>query len=258
MLLRMSGLAIIIPCYNEEVRLNRAAIEELIAGMTDARLFFVNDGSRDNTLGVLHELAGQHPSTVSVISFDENEGKARAIYKGIQQVHASGDFLYIGYMDADFSTPPAEFIKLFHAIRDQQALFIFGSRIKKLNSGINRTPFRHITGRTISTLLDLHFKLGVYDTQCGAKIFASEALTVAFAEPFYCSWLFDVEIFIRLKEKGLLNRGVEHPLWGWKDVGGSKLSFRTMPRICREILTLIRKYPLRPKASILQPQYKKN
>jgi dolichyl-phosphate beta-glucosyltransferase len=246
MLLRMPGLAIIIPCYNEEARLNKSAIADLVEGLDDARLYFVNDGSRDNTLATLTQLAGSNPSKISVISFSVNEGKAKAIYKGIQQVNASGKYQYVGYMDADFSTPPSEFIKLFQTIRDQQALFVFGSRIKKLNSGINRTPFRHITGRVISTLIDLYFKLGVYDTQCGAKIFAADALEAAFEQPFWCNWLFDVEVFIRLREKGLLDKGVEHPLWGWKDIGGSKLSFRTLPRICGELLTLVKRYP-RPK-----------
>jgi len=238
----MPNLAIIIPCYNEEFRLKADAIGQLVAEVDDAHLFMVNDGSRDNTLEVLNRLTTAFPGRVSVISFSQNEGKARAIAKGVMQVHAGKSFLYIGYMDADFSTPVREFVKLYRIVREKHAAFIFGSRIKTLNSGIRRKPFRHLAGRTISTIIDLHFKLGIYDTQCGAKIFSCDVLDAAFGAPFYCSWLFDVEIFIRLKAKGLLDGGIEHPLCGWKDVEGSKLSLKTLPKILGELVTLARKY----------------
>ncbi len=238
----MPGLAIIVPCYNEQPRLNLEAVDELVGGIGDATLYFVNDGSRDNTIGVLNTMAEKYPGRVYVISYAENEGKARAIAKGIRQVAATNTFSYIGYMDADFSTPVREYIKLYRTILEEKAGFIFGSRIKKLNSGINRKPSRHLIGRTISTIIDLHFKLGIYDTQCGAKIFSVEMLDAAFATPFYCNWLFDVEIFIRLKQKNMLKEGIELPLLGWKDIHGSKLSIKTFPKICRELLTLARKY----------------
>ncbi|HMH20947.1 MAG TPA: glycosyltransferase [Puia sp.] len=237
----MPGLAIIIPCYNEEDRLDKAAIGTLLESI-DVVLFFVNDGSSDHTLDLLNELAGKYPDKISVLSFSVNEGKAKAIAKGFQHVIAMSSFRYIGYMDADFSTPVPEFIKLYTTLLERNASFIFASRIKKLNSGINRKPTRHIIGRVISTIIDLRFKLGVYDTQCGAKIFSSNTLTAAFDKPFFCNWLFDVEIFIRLKEKNLLKEGIEFPITGWKDVHGSKLSLINFPKIVREFITLTRKY----------------
>jgi dolichyl-phosphate beta-glucosyltransferase len=242
MLLYMPNLAIIIPCYNEELRLKREQVEKLVRGLEDSTLFFVNDGSKDNTLEVLNAMAAEYPDRVSVISFSMNEGKARAIAKGIKQVSALRSFVYVGYMDADFSTPVQEFIKLYAVLLEKNAAFIFGSRIKKLNSGIRRKPFRHLAGRAISTVIDLHFKLGIYDTQCGAKIFSHEVLDTVFESPFYCNWLFDVEIFLRLRNGQLLDRGIEEPLIGWKDIGGSKISLRTVPRICAELITLARKY----------------
>jgi len=237
----MQGLAIIIPCYNEEARLDKEAIEILLEGI-DATLFFVNDGSSDHTLDLLNEQAGKYPHKISVLSFSVNEGKAKAIAKGFQHVIAMSSFDYIGYMDADFSTPVPEFIKLYTTLLERNASFIFASRVKKLNSGIDRRPTRHIIGRFISTIIELRFKLGIYDTQCGAKIFSSYSLTAAFDKPFYCNWLFDVEIFIRLKEKNLLKEGIEFPITGWKDVHGSKLTLANFPKIVREYIKLTRKY----------------
>lgn len=238
----MPTLAIIIPCYNEEKRLSGSLLAELVAAMPDAHIYLVNDGSRDQTLPLLHSLGQAHPGRVSVISFDHNEGKARAIAKGVRQVLASSNPDYIGYMDADFSTPIGEFKQLYTTLVREKAGFIFGSRIKKLNSGLNRSVFRHIVGRCVSTFIDSRFDLGIYDTQCGAKIFSNTTIATAFSEPFLANWLFDAEIFIRLKKNNILHTGIELPITGWKDVGGSKLGLKSFPRIFREYLLLSRKY----------------
>jgi dolichyl-phosphate beta-glucosyltransferase len=238
----MPTLAIIIPCYNEEKRLDGVLLAQLIKDIDEAHIHLVNDGSSDGTLDLLYSLRQKHPDRVSVISFEKNEGKAKAIAKGIREVLSQNAPDYIGYMDADFSTPIKEFHRLFDTIVREQAGFIFGSRIKKLNSGLDRTVFRHIVGRGISTFIDSRFKLGIYDTQCGAKIFSSQVVNLAFDSPFYANWLFDAEIFIRLKKNNILHTGIEMPIAGWKDVGGSKLGWKSFPKIFREFLLLSRKY----------------
>ena len=47
---------IIIPCYNEENRLNSEAFLTFIKAHTNYVLCFVNDGSKDNTLGLLRSI----------------------------------------------------------------------------------------------------------------------------------------------------------------------------------------------------------
>jgi dolichyl-phosphate beta-glucosyltransferase len=238
----MPTLAIIIPCYNEQKRLRRDLLAELAGTMPDAQIYLVNDGSRDQTLPLLHSLAETHAGKVSVISFADNEGKAKAIGKGVHAVLSRSSPDYIGYMDADFSTPINEFNRLYTTIVREKASFIFGSRIKKLNSELNRSLFRHLVGRCITTFIDSRFKLGIYDTQCGAKIFSNAAVHAAFGEPFLTNWLFDAEIFIRLKKNDILHTGIEMPITGWKDVGGSKIGIKNFPSIVSEFLRLSRKY----------------
>jgi glycosyltransferase involved in cell wall biosynthesis len=217
-------------------------LAELIDTIQDARIYLVNDGSRDGTLSLLESLANTQPEKIFVISFAENEGKAKAIEKGVRKVLSLSSADYIGYMDADFSTPIAEFKNLYTTIVREKAGFIFASRIKKLNSGLKRSLFRHIVGRCVSTFIDSRFDLGIYDTQCGAKIFSSPIVDIAFRDVFLANWLFDAEIFIRLKKNNILHTGIELPITGWKDVGGSKLGLKNFPRIFREFLLLSRKY----------------
>ena len=58
---------IIIPCYNEENRLNVNAFINFIKEENDYHLCFVNDGSKDNTIDVLMKIQAVDTKKVSVI-----------------------------------------------------------------------------------------------------------------------------------------------------------------------------------------------
>lgn len=237
----MQKIAIIIPCYNEAKRLKEKNIVSLIND-TNVKLYFANDGSKDDTINILEKLKKISPERIDVIDFKENQGKANTIYKAINLVLKEEKYDYLGYLDADFSTSPKEFIRIIDDLEKHKYALIFGSRVKLLNSKINRKWQRHIIGRIIITLINFKFKLGVYDTQCGAKIFSTEMIKEAFDKPFYTSWLFDVEVFIRLKQKNILQKAKEFPLNEWKDVEGSKLGWRSAFKIFKELIVLFGKY----------------
>jgi len=59
---------IIIPCYNEEDRLNQKAFVSFIKENKDYHLCFVNDGSKDNTIKVLQEMKNQATNNISEMS----------------------------------------------------------------------------------------------------------------------------------------------------------------------------------------------
>lgn len=241
MLLLMQKVAIIIPCYNEAKRLDYKNIEHLILH-SDLDIYFANDGSKDDTVEVIYSMISNHQERCFLIDFKENSGKANTIYKAINQINFEDKYDFIGYFDADFSTPSDEIIRLVKELNHHKCEFLLGSRILLLNSGIKRKYHRHIIGRIIITLINFKFKLGIYDTQCGSKLFSKTIIPKAFNNPFYTSWLFDVEIFIRLKKKNLLQYGIELPVYNWKDVDGSKLGFKTGFKILRELYLLVKKY----------------
>ena len=234
MLLFMQKVAIIIPCYNEAKRLDYKNVEQLILN-SDMDIFFANDGSKDNTVEVINSIVCKHSNRCFLIDFKENSGKANTIYKAINQIDQEGKYDFIGYFDADFSTPAKEIIRLVDELNKRKCEFLMGSRILLLNSGIKRKYHRHIIGRIIITLINFKFKLGIYDTQCGSKLFSKTIIAKAFDKPFYTSWLFDVEIFIRLQKQNLLIHGIETPVYNWKDVDGSKLGWKTGFKILKEL-----------------------
>lgn len=235
----MPSLAIIIPCYNEAERLQENAFVHFIHKHTDVHIYFVNDGSTDDTGNILTALQKQSPS-FSIISLQNNVGKGEAIREGMLQLYLNYD--YIGYLDADLSTSLVEFYKLYQKMLSENVSIVFGSRIKKSDTVIERSYSRHLIGRTIATMIDKKFKLGYYDTQCGAKIFSSKILKDIIEEPFYTKWFFDVELFIRIKNKTNKLDALEIPLSVWRNVKGSKLNALSFATVIKELYILLTKY----------------
>ena len=98
-------LSLIVPCYNEQEALPvfYRETEKVLASMDcDCELLLINDGSRDDTLAVMKELAAADPR-VLYFSFSRNFGKEAAMYAGF--CNARGD--YIAVMDADLQDPPS-------------------------------------------------------------------------------------------------------------------------------------------------------
>ena len=98
-------LSLIVPCYNEQEALPvfyRETAKVLASMDCDCELLLINDGSRDNTLAVMKELAAADPR-VLYFSFSRNFGKEAAMYAGF--CNACGD--YIAVMDADLQDPPS-------------------------------------------------------------------------------------------------------------------------------------------------------
>ncbi|HEM3578124.1 TPA: glycosyltransferase family 2 protein [Streptococcus suis] len=103
-------ISVIVPCYNEEEAIPYfyEAMEKVRKEMGDRfEYIFVNDGSKDGTLKVLRQLAGQDQA-VRYLSFSRNFGKEAALYAGLQA--ATGDLVTV--MDVDLQDPPEMLIEM--------------------------------------------------------------------------------------------------------------------------------------------------
>jgi dolichyl-phosphate beta-glucosyltransferase len=224
---------VVVPCYNEERRLDVRRYATLIdSGLV--RLLFVNDGSTDETLSVLTELAsGTH--RVQILDLPTNVGKAEAVRRGL--LHAiDSNALVIGYYDADLATPPEEFLRLLDILADNPHLsVVMGSRVALLGRRIDRSPARHYLGRLLASMASIVLRVRVYDTQCGAKVFrVTPAVVEALQRRFRSGWVFDVELIGRLLHGSESVAPLpptafeEVPLREWHDVPGSKVTFVDM------------------------------
>lgn len=225
---------LVIPCFNEETRLSRECVRALLA--PGVRVILVDDGSRDGTAALLRSIEAEHPAQVRALILPRNGGKGEAVRAGMREALADGAAL-TGYLDADFATPPDELLRLRDELIARDAEVVIGARVRRLGSRIERRPLRHYLGRIFATAASLALGVGVYDTQCGAKLFRdSPTLRAALETPFSSRWAFDVELLARLMRPAAAVPAVparaflEVPLRAWRDVAGSKLRGATMLR----------------------------
>lgn len=239
----MQKISLIIPCYNEEKRLNIKIFSDFLQENENVTFCFVNDGSNDGTLEILNSIKKNNYDRTIVLHSNKNSGKAETVRKGVLHAAQLNLFEFIGYWDADLSTPLEELRHLLEAFSKRESIqFVLGSRIKLLGSSINRKSIRHITGRIFATFSSNILNLPVYDSQCGSKIFRSEISYILFNDAFFTKWLFDVELLARLRnhlgEKKILEACVEVPLNAWKDVSGSKLRLSHFIKVPFDLLKI--------------------
>ncbi len=220
------SLVLVIPCYNESERLQPKLFYSFLQEHKHVAIVFSNDGSNDNTLQVLQGTKEKASDNIFINHIKTNAGKASAVRSGVLYAQKHLNFNKIAYLDADLSTSLSECLKLSELI-DSKVLFVFGSRISKIDNIINRTFFRFFVGRFIATLISMQLGLSVYDTQCGCKIFRTDLAHQLFKAPFISKWLFDVELFHRLihliGKNGIKNTVREIPLQSWIDTSNSKV-----------------------------------
>ena len=239
------SLNIIIPCYNESMRLPVNKYLDFLKLNKKVKIIFVNDGSTDNTKTLVNKLSDKYPKQIKFLSYDKNKGKGNAVRDGfLYAVHQNmrGN---LAYLDADLSTSLEECKLLSKKINDK-IKFVFGSRIPKSNNIIKRKFHRFIIGRTIASIISLIIGVSIYDTQCGCKIMDQKLVKLSFEKAFLSRWLFDVEIFLRLidfygKEK-FLEISKEAPLKSWIDTEDSRVKFIHAPRIILDLLRIKKMY----------------
>lgn len=241
----MRRTVVVVPCYNEARRFRPEAFLEFADREPHVDFVLVNDGASDETPGMLRALAEKQPQRFSVLDLDPNRGKAEAVRQGMLRGIAGGADC-VGFWDADLATP-LDAIPRLRGVLDErpQVDMVFGSRVKLLGRDIERLATRHYLGRVFATVVSVMLRLGVYDTQCGAKLFRSgDEINALFAAPFLTNWVFDVEIIARLiQARGDVGGSIyEYPLEEWRDVAGSHLRPSDFLRAIAELARIWRRY----------------
>lgn len=238
---------IIIPCYNEADRLVPKLFIDFLKKHPSLMFLFVNDGSSDSTLELLRAMAAEC-ERVRYLNLYPNTGKAEAVRLGMLLTIHKLESDYIGFWDADLATPLSEIDRFISIIKKGDCQMVTGLRLLRLGANIRRKPMRHYLGRIFATRASILLNLPVYDTQCGAKLYARSVVPALFKQPFVTKWLFDVELLARYvqyfgRESALANIH-ELPLLEWVDVGGSRLKMSDFIKAPLELWRIKRAYKL--------------
>jgi len=198
-------ISVVIPVYNEAESLAQLQ-SELTKVLTDYdhELVFVDDGSDDNSLQMIHR-----GSRVRVVEFAKNTGQSAAIYAGLRA--ARGAVLVL--IDSDLQNDPNDIPRLLVEI-EKGADLVCGFRTKRKD-----TWFKRLQSKIANAVRSRFTKDGVRDTGCTLKAMRRECREALV--PFY-----GMHRFIPALIKGAGYRIVEVPVQHRaRQYGSSKYSF---------------------------------
>ena len=216
----MSGrLSIVIPVYNEELRLKKnvvATIGYLERRHYDYEVVIVNDGSTDATNEIIGELMRLF-KTIRLIDYAPNRGKGYAVKLGMLE----GKGEYIFFIDADGSTPIETLEELLPYLQKGKADIVIGSRnMQESKREVTQPYYRRLLGKVGTYLIRRLVLPDVEDSQCGFKGFTNKAAHDIFSLTTIRRWGFDFEVLVLGQERGYQIKEV--PV-RWLDSTGSRL-----------------------------------
>jgi glycosyltransferase involved in cell wall biosynthesis len=232
----MPYLSIIIPAYNEELRISRtlaATFDYLDAQAYTSEVIVVDDGSRDQTVQVVQGFAQRAGERLRLIRNPGNRGKGYSVRNGM--LSARGEIAL--FYDADLSTPVSEIPKIIEPIAANRYDIVFGSRaLRQELIGQHQSFLRELRGRTGNLVMRLLVGLNFKDTQCGFKAFRRQVVQPVFELQRIEGFGFDPELLFIAQKQGW--RLLELPV-RWDHVEGSKVTlFSTSIKVLMEILTI--------------------
>ena len=163
-------LSIVIPVYNEHdsLRLLYESLCQAVAPLGLAwEVVLVDDGSRDNSVALLEELAASDPAHVRVIELRRNFGQTAAIAAGID--HSDGDIIVL--MDGDLQNDPADIPMMLGRLNEGYDV-VSGWRKERHDTLSRRLPSQ-VANRLISWVTGVR----LHDYGCTLKAYRREVIT---------------------------------------------------------------------------------
>lgn len=158
----VSSVSAFFPCYNDARSIGKM-VRDVHAGLEgaveDFEVIVVNDGSGDDSLAVLHELAAEFPR-LRVVDHQVNRGYGGALISGFEA--ATKEWVF--YTDGDAQYDAGEIVRCIAAVRADTDI-VQGYKI-----GRGDPWHRKVIGRVYHHVVKLLFRLQVRDTDCDFRL----------------------------------------------------------------------------------------
>ncbi len=176
-------LSIVVPMYNEQdnVAETHRKIHEAIDPLNIKwELIFVNDGSIDNTLSVVQEIAEperpvreQTDPVLKIVSYVPNRGRGYALRQGFNA--ANGE--YILSIDFDLSYDADHLVRMYQYLKEHpEADVVLGSAYMKGGKVIGVPKFRLFISKLGNLMLRLAFPWHIHTITCVLRGYKKEVL----------------------------------------------------------------------------------
>jgi dolichyl-phosphate beta-glucosyltransferase len=199
----MSGeiqVSVVIPAYNEAERLRKhvpGIVAHLAARNESCEIVVANDGSRDETAGVVQELAKIYPM-VRLVDLQRNCGKGGAVKAGMLAARGR----YVLFTDADQSAPIGEVDKLLERLEAGYDIAIGSRRMPGAEVAERQAWHRTLAGRLFGIGTRFLCIRGIHDTQCGIKAMTREVAQKVLPQVTSNTAIFDIEMLVVATREG--------------------------------------------------------
>ena len=211
-------VTLIIPAHNEAARLSGTIAA--YSGALDAaypgghEIIVVANGCSDATAEIARGLQSHIPA-LRVLDVPEGIGKGGAILEGFRAALSP----VVLFADADLATSPASLLGLIEDL-DRHDIVV-GSRWVRGSDVTQPQPLRRrVLSRMFNAAARLLFRIGLADTQCGAKALRQDAALALADRVTERRWTFDLDLLLWARRLGY--SVLERPVT-WADQPGSQL-----------------------------------
>jgi len=226
-------LSIVIPAFNEESRIGSSLdrLREFLNTFERSwEIVVVDDGSTDRTAEIVASHSEAEPRIKLVKA--PHGGKGAAVRTGM--LEAAGEWRFLS--DADLSMPPDNLPRFFDGEDGSPRFDIaIGSREAFGARRIGEPWSRHFLGRIFNWTVKVVAIRGIEDTQCGFKLYSSDAAEAVFPLQRLDGFSFDIEDLLIARKAGF-SIG-EIPI-DWQYYEGGKVTFGSSIRAYWDIFQI--------------------
>ncbi len=165
---RVGGLSVVLPAFNEELNVGpmvEACLTVLPHLADDFEVIVVDDGSGDETAGVVEDLVDRGDGRVRLLIHDRNRGYGAALRTGFQ--HATKDLVFYTDSDRQFDIAELAYFLPMMAHND----LVIGFRVYRYDRF-----FRTFVSWGYNRLVRVLFRVRVRDVDCAFKLMRSEVI----------------------------------------------------------------------------------
>lgn len=202
-------LAVIVPMYREAKRIG-PTLRDLVATLprfaTSWEIILVDDGSPDDTLGVVGEVsqslselsvAGVLP--IRIVRHPRNRGKGAAVRTGLAHAHAAWSLV----MDADNACSVQEVGPLLALARSSPNVGLVSGSRRVQGANVKAVAQRQLAGAIFRGVLHTLGLALLSDTQCGFKLYRGDLSRHIARQGVVDGYAFDLEHLLLTKRAGL-------------------------------------------------------
>ena len=158
----MDKVAVLIPCYNEELTIGKV-VDDFKKSLPDAVIYVYDNNSKDKTA----EIAKAHGA---VVRYERKQGKGNVMRSMFRDIDAECYIL----VDGDDTYPAEAAPELVSAVIDKGGDLVIGDRLSSTYFTENKRPFHNSGNVLVKSLINNFFKSDIKDIMTGYRAFSYE------------------------------------------------------------------------------------